>query len=357
MPLDLIAPAHYHCGVVHPDAITGRMAAALHLVARRTENTLDRVGVYRQAGLRGLFPPPPDTPVPVVRTPRWRLGGWAGEDWSFTSLHRPLDAVHAEKTRRECPENATVWARRIAPVGRRARGKLLYIHGWLQPETRLEEMGLLWPLARHLDLEIVQMQPPYHGRRTPRHARFGGELFWTADMVRSMESVRQAVLDARTLLGRMLADEGDPRPVGVSGISLGGFFSLLLACVEPRLAFALPLIAHVELGAIIRDAPVLSRMRRELSAHGWSVDDLMTFIDECDWSALRPVLPLDRIQVHVADDDRFFDPEVSRRMLERWGQPETRWWSASHMSFIPQLPRVARDLQGFVDRVLPARER
>ncbi|HME73858.1 MAG TPA: hypothetical protein VKM54_28940, partial [Myxococcota bacterium] len=89
----------------------------------------------------------------------------------------------------------------------------------LQPETLVEELALLATMAAALDMEVVHLQPPYHGRRKPKSSRLDGDLFWTGDVVRSIESLRQTVFDARTLLAWMRAESA--RPVGIAGLSLG----------------------------------------------------------------------------------------------------------------------------------------
>ena len=204
--------------------------------------------------------------------------------------------------------------------------------GYLQPETYVEEMALLMSMARQLDVEVVQLQPPYHGRRTPRGARFGGEFYWTADLVRSIEALRQNLLDARTLLGWLQTE--DPRPVGVMGLSLGGALTLALTCLDARFAFSIPLIAHMDLAAMVADAPVLRGMRHELRQFGWGIDEFRRFVRDIGWYDLAPTLPPGRIYMFAASDDRFFDPAIVEEMWRRWGgrrsvgTPEVTWASS-----------------------------
>ena len=211
--------------------------------------------------LDALFPAPQRMPVARVTT-RWRIPGVVSEDIVFTSLHEPIEPGFRRRYLTEYAETNTVYARRIRPLSARDRPRLLYLHGYLQPETYVEELALLLSMARTLDVEVVQLQPPYHGRRTPRASRFGGELYWTADVVRSIEALRQNILDARTLLTWLQSEE--PRPVGLMGLSLGGALALALTCLDERFAFSIPLIAHMDLAAMVADAPVLENMRREL---------------------------------------------------------------------------------------------
>ena len=330
----------------HADEVTGALARVLQLLRPRARNTLDRLGAYEGVGLETLFPAPGRVPE-VTRRRRWRLARLESEDLVFRSLHDPLEPdfrryYHARRRRIH-----TVYARRIRPGAYPGRPRLLYIHGYMQPETVLEEAALLATMALMLEMEVVQLQPPYHGRRKPRVSLVDGELYWTADLVRSMESLRQTLLDARTLLAWMRSESS--APVGVSGLSLGGALAAALTCLEPGFAFSAPFIAHMDLGALVADAPVLGAMRADLARFGWTPGDFAAFTERIGWNELRPAIPAERIHLFAMDDDRFFRPEVVRQMWRRWGEPAIQWYPGSHMGFLPHLPDAVRRLRGFVD--------
>jgi pimeloyl-ACP methyl ester carboxylesterase len=332
--------------LTHLDEIAGVLARGLQVLRPSPRNTLERLGAYEGLAPGALFPAPARVPE-VERRIRWRLPGLLGEDLSFTSLHDPIEPefrryYHARRRRIQ-----TVYARRIRPDTSADRPRLLYIHGYMQPETVIEEFALLTSMARALQMEVVQIQPPYHGRRTPRGSRFGGELFWTADLVRSVESLRQTILDVRTLLAFLRAES--PQPVGVAGLSLGGALTATLACVEPGFAFAAPFIAHMDLGALFADAPVLGAMRADLQRFGWTPRDFGAFTKKLGWDALRPLIPRERIHLFAAKDDHFFRAAVVRAMWRRWDKPRIRWYPTSHMGFLPSLPDAVIRLRGFVD--------
>jgi len=330
----------------HLDEITGVLARGLQVLRPRPRNTLDRLGAYEGLAQDALFPAPAQVPQ-VERRVRWRLPGLLGEDLSFASLHDPIEPkfrLYYQARRRRIQ---TVYARRIRPETSADRPRLLYIHGYMQPETIIEEFALLTTMAESLQMEVVQIQPPYHGRRKPRGSLFDGELFWTADLVRSVESLRQTILDARTLLAWMLQES--EQPVGVAGLSLGGALTATLACLEPGFAFAAPFIAHMDLGALVSDAPVLGAMRADLQRFGWTPRDFADFTKKLGWDALCPVIPLERIHLFAAKDDRFFRAARVRDMWRRWGKPRIRWYPTSHMGFLPYLPDAVIRLRRFVD--------
>ncbi len=333
--------------VPHPDLVTGALSELLQLAAHPVANTLDDLDAYVGRPLEELFPAPHRLPKVSVRA-RWRLPGLVSEDLVFRSLHVPIEPKFRRRYREHYREAHHVYARRIRPAAARLRPRLLYLHGYMQPETHIEEFALLAGMALQLNVEVIQMQFPYHGRRTPRSARFSGEFYWTADLVRSVEALRQTLLDARTLLSCLL--EADARPVGVSGLSLGGALTLSLTCIEERFAFSIPLIAHMDLAALLADAPVLGRMRRDLRSFGWHNKEFGTFVSSMGWHRLHPKLPVDRILLIAASNDRFFDPRVVKKMWKRWGEPAIRWYPTSHMGFIARLPDALRVMREFIDQ-------
>lgn len=332
--------------MVHPDDAVGTLARVAQWVRPRPRNTLDRLGAYEGVPLERLFPAP-DRPPEVRIHRRWRLPGLVSEDLRFGSQHDPLEPNFRRHYHGRRRRIHTVTARRICPAAARERPRLLYIHGYMQPETPIEELGLLTTMAWMLDMEVVQLQPPYHGQRKPRSSRFDGELYWTADLVRSIEALRQTLLDARSLLAWMQAEA--PTPVGVAGLSLGGALSAALTCLEPGFAFSAPFIAHMDVGELLTDAPVLGAMREDLARFGWAPRDVGGFLERLGWGRLQPVIPQERIHLFAAEDDHFFRPEIVTAMWERWGRPAIQWYPGSHMGFIASLPDAVRRLRAFVD--------
>jgi hypothetical protein len=156
----------------HPDDLAGTLAGLAHRLAPRSRNTIPALRQYESLDLEALFPEPPGAATDVRVSRRWTLPGMRSEDISFPSQHEPLDESFRRRYQRDYVESHTVWARRLRPSGSEARPRLLYIHGYMQPETVIEELVLLANLARRFHVEVVHIQPPYHGRRKPRPARW-----------------------------------------------------------------------------------------------------------------------------------------------------------------------------------------
>lgn len=332
--------------LLHPDVVMGGLSKFMLQAANPVANTLGDLGVYLGRTAKEIFPAPQRTPQVTV-TSRWQLPGLISEDLVFSSLHEPLEPKFRRRYEDHYRETHVVYARRIRPTRARRRPRLLYLHGYMQPETYIEEFTLLTSMALQLNVEVIQMQPPHHGRRATGTSRFSGEFYWTADLVRSVESLRQTVLDARTLL-RWLREQ-DERPVGLTGLSLGGALTLTLTCIEPGFAFSIPLIAHMDLAAMVSDAPVLSKMRHDLKSFGWGRREFNRFVKQIGWADLHPKLGPDKVLLIAASNDRFFEPAVVERMWKRWGKPVIHWYPTSHMGFLPYLPQALREMRQFID--------
>jgi hypothetical protein len=128
--------------------------------------------------------------------------------------------------------------------------------------------------------------------------------------------------------------------------------TLGLTCLEERFAFSIPLIAHMDLEALVADAPVLRGMRHDLRSFGWGRKDFSAFVAGIGWRQLRPKLPVERILMVAASNDRFFDPRVVEEMWRQWGEPAIRWYPTSHMGFIAHLPEVLRLMRDFIDHTV-----
>ncbi len=178
--------------------------------------------------------------------------------------------------------------------------------------------------------DVVLFTLPFHGsRRGARRTLNGLELF-SHGMASFTEGVIHAIHDLRALLDH-LERQGVPA-VGVTGLSLGGYTSALLAAVEPRLAFAVPNapVTHVPplldswfpanlTGAVLR------------SVTGVPHDLLQRTLALTSPLSYPAALPNDRLMIVAGLGDRLAPPEQSLLLWEHWGRPELHWFVGSHV--------------------------
>lgn len=330
-------------------AVDGVAAFFGRLVLRRSPpcpNTLVHLGAYRGKTPDELFAASPAVPH-VVDVPRWRLGGLESRHLSFPSPHEPLVSEFRSRHSSDYQRNNRVHVRWIRHRDATPRPTMVLLHSWMQPDTWLEEVTLLPWLARRLDVNVARMQLPYHGRRRPECSWLDGELFWTADLVRTFEAIRQSVVDARALTSWLLAHGHGP--VGVAGLSLGGMMTLALAALDERLAFAIPIAAHLDLAGVLADASLLRPMREELASHGWGPAEVDAYIASVGLADLTPRLPRERLLFVAGIHDRLLSAHRTHALWQRWGEPAIHWYDAGHLGIFTHLGSSVRAIRRFLE--------
>ena len=202
------------------------------------------------------------------------------------------------------------------------------------PPGALDDRVILPRLARYLDVELLRLDLPFHGKRRPHCSRFHGEYFWTADLARTFEAIRQSVTDVRTAL-RWLRGRTE-QPVGVMGQSLGGMMALGAAGFEPEASFCVAVAAHLDLAGVLADASLVGLMRRELGRHGWTPADLRRFMHDVGAYRWRPLIPAERILLVAGEHDRFLRAERVKAQWELWGRPRLHWYPGGHLGIFTQ---------------------
>jgi pimeloyl-ACP methyl ester carboxylesterase len=266
---------------------------------------------------------------------------------SWESAHRILSPSYRLRHEGEYRSNRTVYARWLRPDGATRRECLVYIHGWLEPGSWVEEALMFPTWTRELDVDVVHIALPFHGKRNPRGALFSGEYFWTADLVRSFEGARQGIHDARSLMG-WLRRQGYER-VGVTGVSLGGSLAMLLGCLSPLPDYLIPIVAHLRLAEAVEHASILWRLKSDLDRWGIHERERRRIFARVGWDTAKPLLSPERQLWIEAREDAHIDPNLVREQWEEWGRPNIHWLPGGHMTFPLHLAEITRAMKEFMD--------
>lgn len=117
-----------------------------------------------------------------------------------------------------------------------------------------------------LGWNAVFMHLPFHySRRPPGH--LNGELCFTADLILTGDTLRQAVVEIRQLL-QWLRAEGS-HEFGLLGTSYGGWLAALVASLEPDLRFLALLAPMVNAGHALYEGPSSWTIRGQLERAGF----------------------------------------------------------------------------------------
>lgn len=312
------------------DKVVGAMSRLLHVRGARDNTAADLERHYFGLEPAQMFPePPPVRDAAIRRGVVDRLMRASTVRW--TSGHQVRCPRYRERHRSDYARNLTASLRWIRPDGAPRDSIIIYVHGWLEPGSWAEEATLFRKWARELGVDLAHVALPFHGVRTPKSALFSGELFWTADMVRTVEGVRQAVCDTRAAVA-WLREQGYAQ-VGVTGLSLGGAITMLVGCLDPAPDYIAPIIAHLQLADAVEGAPILWRMKRDLERWGFDEAGRRALLDNLGWHQYGPALPPERQLWIQARDDVYIEAGDVERQWLAWGEPPILWIDGGHMTF------------------------
>jgi hypothetical protein len=176
-------------------------------------------------------------------------------------------------------------------------------------------VGLSRLLAR-FGVSALRLSLPYHDARMPPELT-RADYIVSANVVRTIEVCRQAVMDARRAVG-WLAEQGYER-IGILGTSLGSCLALLTAAHEPRIrAQALNHVSPWFADVVWRG--LSTRHVREGLEGNIDLDELREL-----WRPINPWSYLDRIQhtkslLVYARYDLTFPVDLSRVLIREFGR-------------------------------------
>ncbi|MFK7918607.1 MAG: alpha/beta hydrolase family protein [Ilumatobacter sp.] len=186
---------------------------------------------------------------------------------------------------------------------------------------------------------------PLHG---PRSEGASGDRVLFGGAMNTVHTAAQAIWDIRRLKS-WIVDTQDAPKVGASGISLGGYFTSLLACFESDLAVAI---------AGVPEADLVRGMRRNVEAllppfyeqWGLSWRSLERVNRVVSPLAMDPLIPHEARFIFGGIVDRWVRPGNVHALWEHWDEPEICWYQGSHLSF-----PIERDVREFVAGALASR--
>ncbi len=303
-------------------------AAAIALLRRsnrsRARSSAESLGpaerLDRLAQIRALYDRPEYFADPDLFFPRVAAAAPSGKhvrrygahgevvDVRWPSDYRAFTREIAARFESTGAHNDTVVARTFIHTDR-PRPAVILIHGYAGGHFALEERTwpIEWMFRRGLDVAIAVL--PFHGARLPLGSR---PVFPASDPRVTIEAFRQSVHDIRAL-GEHLAARGSPS-VGVMGMSLGGYTTALLATVDARWSFAVPIIPLASIADVARDGGRFTGTDLDAARQHEALERAQSVVSPL---ARTPRIASDRVMVVGAKSDRITPSAVHAERLAR----------------------------------------
>jgi len=266
----------------------------------------------------------------------------------FASSFRPVNPDMASLWRKLDRNNvvhAQHWRHDDGP-----RPTLCVIHGFLGSPYLFNGLFFSLPWFYRTGYDVVLYTLPFHGRRAQKNSPFSGYGFFGFGMAGFAEAMAQAIYDFRSLLD-YLESTGVDR-VALTGMSLGGYTSSLIATADDRLQAVIPNVPVVTPESQFDDwfpANQLVKLGRRFG----SVSNDASAAASAFHSPLnyRPLIAKDRRLIITGLGDRLAPPEQAEVLWEHWDRCALHWFPGNHILHVSQpdyLRRMGRFLRPFM---------
>lgn len=259
---------------------------------------------------------------------------------TFKSDYEPLDGDFAEKFHSYLGNETCrihYWEHDMS-----GNPTIVILHSWCGGWLWMEERFLKARKFYNEGYDLAFVTLPFHGKRTPEQALFSGQMFPSTDIKLTMEAFGQALHDVHAALEWLRSEKEGP--VGMMGLSLGGYITSLMAGLDPELDFAIPIIAPASFADILwfhgEDRP----LRQAAKAENLGLEDLRELMEIfCPLHYEREISP-EKIMVIAGLGDRIVPPCHSVSLWQNFDRPRISWFPGSHILHVGR--------SGYLDEIL-----
>lgn len=295
----------------------------------------ERLGFYAELAETGdpavVFKKPPDGVSVHLSKPGPFSFRAPGGSVSVLAFDSPYEAVNP-KLRREYAShkrNAKAWAQHWRHDDG-PRPTLCVIHGFGASPYVLNSAFFALPWLYSKGYDVLLYLLPFHGPRRDLLAPMNGTGMFAHGPSHFNEAMLQAVHDFRIFVDHLEAS--GVTQVGVTGLSLGGYVTALLAAVEDRLQVAIPNAPVTSIAKLIPSyfpanmGVVLASTFHRVTLR--QAEQAIAIHSPMNYPAL---LPRDHLMIIGGLGDRLAPPEQTLLLSEHWDHPRVHWYPGNHL--------------------------
>ncbi|SEB24624.1 S9 family peptidase [Variovorax sp. YR216] len=246
----------------------------------------------------------------------------------FTSPFAPLNPAAAPgfaRMRRGAVSHAEHWCH-----GDGARPTLIVVHGFGADMPWLNAHALALQTLYHAGHDILFFTFPHHGPRAESCLPFNGYGVFGNGMLHFNEVTLLAIHDLRVFIDHLRAS-GVER-IGVAGISLGGYTAALLASVDDRIDYCIPVVPAVSpIDAFLDWQPTGLLLSSLMRSQGVSTTEMRGLV--AVHNPLSYVSPMagERVMIIGGAGDRVTEPHHVELLHRHWPGSTMHWFAGNHL--------------------------
>lgn len=227
----------------------------------------------------------------------------------------------------------------------RTKANVIVINGWRSDSIKGVSDLFLKPFCER-GFNIYFYSLPYHLHRVPGGS-YNGEYFISADIERTIWSVKQAVADVKNLM--QWIKNNRTGKIILAGVSLGGYITNLVAAQEEA-DFLLSVFYANNLaytlwnsfsGKYIKEDFIKNNFQYEKLKEAWKIIEPDRF---------KPIIARDNILLMSGKYDVLVPFEDSTSLWEAWGKPERKVYPFGHAGIVINEDEIIRDCMCFIDK-------
>ncbi|MCY1392212.1 Alpha/beta hydrolase family protein [compost metagenome] len=246
----------------------------------------------------------------------------------FASPFKPLNPFarpQFEAMQRNATAHAQYWCH-----GDRPRPTLIVIHGFAADPHWLNARALSLAGFYRQGYDILLFTYPHHGQRAERNDWFSGQGLFGSGLVAFNEAPLHAIHDLRVFIN-FLQRRGVEH-IGVTGISLGGYTAALLAAVDERLAWCVPIVPAVSpVDVFLEWQPTGLLLSRLMRSQGIGVAEMRGLLAVHNPLTYAPSLDGERMLIIGGAGDRVTQPRHLRLLHQHWPGSALHWFPGNHI--------------------------
>ena len=274
------------------------------------------------------------------------------EDLTFDSAFEPINPGHREaylQHEANRTAHARWWRHDDGP-----RPTIVVLHGFSADLALLNQWFFEIPWLFELGCDVLLATLPFHGARQTRFSPFSGHGYFAGGVPRINEAMAHSVHDLRVFVDFLYERQGVDK-IGMTGISLGGYTTAMMAAVEPRLSFAVPNVPLASLPDLVLEwSPMNAAIRGFMYAMNAEIEELRHMLAVSSPLTFDPVIPQESLMIIGGVGDRLAPPKHSRLLWDHWDRCAIHWFPGSHIlhwdkgEYLGEMARfMAR--HGFID--------
>ncbi len=221
---------------------------------------------------------------------------------------------------------------------------VILVHGWRMDSLDRIDKFFLKPLMQD-GFDIYHFTLPHHFDRSTAESLYNGELMVSANVDRTLLSIQQAVSDLRALI-RFLKENN--QKVILIGVSLGGFFTNLVATLETRIDMLISVMYANSIPFSVFKSSPGKFIKKDFEEHGLTYQEVKKYWAITEPSNFKPAIPKENILLISGMYDQYVLNEDTDLLWEAWGMPKRLIYPCGHSGIVLCRGRIRRDVMGFL---------